>query len=577
MLRIMKKLLGEKGKQLAFPIALMSLDAVFSIILYFILYLTIIHLLDGALTAQRIAVFTAVCLVSVIIRLVIYRNAYYLCFVRGAEMCGKMRLDLANHYRSLSLGYFNQNSSGYLLGTLTRDLSNFEAVITHTLPSIIKTVVMAGLVLTGTFFINWKLALAECVVLIIAAPILVWGNRLVEKYGAQKRELTARMISIVLEYIRGMKVFKSHNMTSSHFFRMSDTLEKIRKTNVKAEVKTSAPTSMYSIVANFLLPLVLLAGSYLFLGGTIAPDQLVAFMLLSLALSALLISFEHSYNMLKDLKLAAVNLEKAYDTKPLPYQEENVKLTHFDVSFEHVDFSYTKGRDVLHDISFYAKEGSTTALIGPSGSGKSTVANLIARFWDVSNGRICIGGRDVKEMNPDGILHYISEVFQDNTLLSDTIYNNIKAGRENAAEEEIVAAAKAAHCHDFIMKLPDGYQTRLSEGGNTLSGGEKQRIAIARAILKDAPILLLDESTASLDADNEAKINQALDRLMKGKTVFVIAHQLNTIQNADQIIVLNKGRIEEMGTHEELMQKQEHYYEMVQEQEKAKSWIVKGE
>ena len=212
----------------------------------------------------------------------------------------------------------------------------------------------------------------------------------------------------------------------------------------------------------------------------------------------------------------------------------------------------------MHDISFYAKEGSTTALIGPSGSGKSTVANLIARFWDVSNGRICIGGRDVKEMNPDGILHYISEVFQDNTLLSDTIYNNIKAGRENAAEEEIVAAAKAAHCHDFIMKLPDGYQTRLSEGGNTLSGGEKQRIAIARAILKDAPILLLDESTASLDADNEAKINQALDRLMKGKTVFVIAHQLNTIQNADQIIVLNKGRIEEMGTHEELMQKQEH-------------------
>ena len=176
MLRIMKKLLGEKGKQLSFPIALMSLDAVFSIILYFILYLTVIHLLDGALTAQRIAVFTAVCLVSVIIRLVIYRNAYYLCFVRGAEMCGKMRLDLANHYRSLSLGYFNQNSSGYLLGTLTRDLSNFEAVITHTLPSIIKTVVMAGLVLTGTFFINWKLALAECVVLIIAAPILVWGN-----------------------------------------------------------------------------------------------------------------------------------------------------------------------------------------------------------------------------------------------------------------------------------------------------------------------------------------------------------------------------------------------------------------
>lgn len=439
-----------------------------------------------------------------------------------------------------------------------------------------KTVVTAALVLIGTFFINWKLALAECVVLLIAMPVLSWGNRLVEKYGTQKRNLTAKMISIVLEYVKGMKVFKSHNMTSSHFSRMTDTLDAIRKTNVKAEVKMAAPTSMYSIVANFLLPLVLLVGSYLFLGGTIAPNQLVAFMLMSLALSALLIAFEHSYNLLKDLNLAVHNLEQAYDTKPLSYKEEDVKLSHFDIAFEHVDFSYNKQADVLTDISFFAKENSVTALIGPSGSGKSTVANLIARFWDVSKGTIRIGGKDIKDLNPDGLLHYISEVFQENTLLSDTIYNNIKAGRENATEEEIIEAAKAARCHEFIEKLPEGYQTRLSEGGNTLSGGEKQRIAIARAILKNAPILLLDESTASLDADNEAKINQALDRLMKGKTVFVIAHRLNTIQNADQIILLNQGRIEEMGTHTELLAKKGHYYEMVQEQEKAKKWIVNG-
>lgn len=576
MLRTIKKLLGSKYKQLTLPISLTALDAALSIVLYFILYLTTIYLLDNTLTAGRVIAYTVVCLVSVILRLIIYRSGNYLCYARGAEMCGEMRLDLANHYRSLSLGYFNQNSSGYLLSTLTKDLSNFELVITHTLPSIVKTVVMAGLVLIGTFYVNWKLALAECVVLLVAYPVLCWGNHLVEKYGTQKRNLTSKMISIVLEYVKGMKVFKSHNMTSSHFSRMADTLESIRKTNVKAEMKMAAPTSMYSIVANFLLPLVLLIGSYLFLGGSIAPEQLVAFMLLSLSLSALLIAFEHSYSLLKDLKLAAVNLEQAYDTKPLPYQEEQVELSHFDIAFDHVSFAYNKQADVLHDISFHAKEGSTTALIGPSGSGKSTVASLIARFWDVSSGHIRIGGRDVKELNPDGLLRYISEVFQENTLLSDTIYNNIKAGRDNATKEDVIAAAKAAHCHEFIMELPEGYQTRLSEGGNTLSGGEKQRIAIARAILKDAPILLLDESTASLDADNEAKINQALDRLMKGKTVFVIAHRLNTIQNADQIIVLNEGRIEEIGTHAELLQKQGHYYEMVQEQEKAKEWIVKG-
>ena len=299
MLKTINKLLGTKTKQLAFPIFLMSLDSALSIVLYIMLYMTVVHLLDGTLNQGQVMTYSIICLVSVIFRLIIYRSAYYLCFARGADLCGEMRVELANHYRSLSLGYFNQNSSGYLLSTLTKDLTSFELVITHALPSIVKTAVMGGLVLIGTFFIHWKLALAECAVLLIAWPILLWGNRLIEKYGAQKRTLTAKMISVVLEYVKGMKVFKSHNMTSSHFSRMSDTLENIRKLNVKAEVKAATPTSMYSIAANFLLPFVLLIGSYLFLGGTIQPDQLVAFLLMSLALSALLIAFEHSYNMLK--------------------------------------------------------------------------------------------------------------------------------------------------------------------------------------------------------------------------------------------------------------------------------------
>lgn len=293
MLRSIQKLIGDKRKQLIFPVFLMSLDAIGSLVMYLMLYFTVIHLLNGSLTGGLVRNYTIVCLISIILRLIIYRSGYFLCFSRGAEMCSGLRLDLANHYRSLSLGYFNQNSSGYLLSTLTKDLSNFELVLTHTLPSIVKTLVMGCLILVGTFFINWKLALAECVVILIALPVLNWGNRLVEKYGTIKRDLTSKMISIVLEYIKGMKVFKSANMTSTHFTRMSDTLEDIRKTSVQAEVKTAAPTSMYSIIANFLLPFVLLIGSYLFLGGTIASELLVAFMLMSLALSALLIAFEH--------------------------------------------------------------------------------------------------------------------------------------------------------------------------------------------------------------------------------------------------------------------------------------------
>ena len=308
-------------------------------------------------------------------------------------------------------------------------------------------------------------------------------------------------------------------------------------------------------------------------------------------------------------------MQKAYTAQPLPcVQIAGTSKIHtgtiveetgreqsqpFDVSFENVSFSYretfhtfqnqsgeanaeretggAKQTAVLHSISFEAKQGTVTALIGPSGSGKTTIANLIARFWDPQKGTVKIGGKDIKETEPDTLLQSVSAVFQDSILLSDTIYNNIKIGKPDASESEVIAAAQAAQCHEFISELPDGYNTLLAEGGAALSGGERQRIAIARALLKNAPIVLLDESTASLDADNEWKINAALDTLMQGKTVFVIAHRLNTIRNADQIIVLKNGRIEEKGTHTELMQKRGTYFEMIQEQQKAAGWEVAGE
>ena len=305
-------------------------------------------------------------------------------------------------------------------------------------------------------------------------------------------------------------------------------------------------------------------------------------------------------------------MQKAYTAQPLPClqtagtSKSNTGTTvgetgreqsqPFDVSFEDVSFSYrepfhtfqnrsgesnteretdgAKQTAVLHSISFEAKQGTVTALIGPSGSGKTTIANLIARFWDPQKGTVKIGGKDIKEIEPDTLLQSVSAVFQDSILLSDTIYNNIKIGKPDASESEVIAAAQAAQCHEFISELPDGYNTLLAEGGAALSGGERQRIAIARALLKNAPIVLLDESTASLDADNEWKINAALDTLMQDKTVFVIAHRLNTIRNANQILVLKNGRIEEKGTHTELMQKRGTYFKMIQEQQKAAGWEV---
>lgn len=577
MLHTIQKLIGKSKKELYFPIFLMCIDSMGSMALYFVLYLTVLDLFFGTLTMNKIGIYTLVCLLGVIYRIIVYRKSYLLCFERAFNVTGQFRIKLADHFRKLSLGYFNQNSTGYLINTMTNDMGSFEGVLSHALSFLMKTVTLCGLILVGTFFINWKLALAECVVLLFAVPLLRWGNRLVEQLGTKKRTMTARMVSTVMEYIKGIKIFKAHNMTSTHFERLLESLEKVRKISVQIECQMAPPTAIYSILVNFLMPLVLLGGSYLLLGGQIPNESFIAFLIMSMAISGLLISFEHYYIMLKDLKLAADNLEKAMSHAPLPYQDDSFTLERYDVAFQKVCFSYDNGEEVLHHISFTAPEGSVTALIGPSGSGKSTVANLIARFWDVSSGVITIGGRDIRELEPDRLLQSISAVFQENTLLSDTILNNIRVGKPDATMEEVIVAAKAACCHDFISKLPDGYNTVLAEGGASLSGGEKQRIAIARAILKNAPILLLDESTASLDADNEERINRALDHLMKGKTVFVIAHRLNTIQNADQIILLNNGNIEEIGTHLELLKKRGHYYTMIQEQEKAKVWIAKGE
>ena len=577
MLHTIQKLIGKSKKELYFPIFLMCIDSLGSMALYFVLYLTVLDLFFGTLTMNKIGIYTLVCLLGVIYRIIVYRKSYLLCFERAFNVTGQFRIKLADHFRKLSLGYFNQNSTGYLINTMTNDMGSFEGVLSHALSFLMKTVTLCGLIVVGTFFINWKLALAECVVLLLAVPLLRWGNRLVEKRGTKKRTMTARMVSTVMEYIKGIKIFKAHNMTSTHFERLLESLEKVRKISVQIECQMAPPTAIYSILVNFLMPLVLLGGSYLLLGGQIPNESFIAFLIMSMAISGLLISFEHYYIMLKDLKLAADNLEKAMSHAPLPYQDDSFTLEQYDVAFQKVCFSYDNGEEVLHHISFTAPEGSVTALIGPSGSGKSTVANLIARFWDVSSGVITIGGRDIRELEPDRLLQSISAVFQENTLLSDTILNNIRVGKPDATMEEVIVAAKAACCHDFISKLPDGYNTVLAEGGASLSGGEKQRIAIARAILKNAPILLLDESTASLDADNEERINRALDHLMEGKTVFVIAHRLNTIQNADQIILLNNGNIEEMGTHLELLKKRGHYYSMIQEQEKAKAWIAKGE
>lgn len=575
MFKDIKKLIGKSLGKLYFPVFLMCLDSLGSMVTYFILYLTILDVFKGSLNPNDIIKYTSVCLGCVIIRILLYRKSYLMSFENSFDITGKLRVELANHFRKLSLGYFNTNSKGYLVNTLTNDLTSFEGLLSHTLPFLIKMVTMCLFLIMGTFFIDYRLALSECFIIFISIPILIFGEKTAKRLEINKRKINETMISSVLEYINGIKVFRAYNMQVSNFDRLKRNMELGRKNGIQTEVKMAIPTALYGSLVNFIIPMTLLGGGYSFLGGDFKGESLIAFMVMGIALSGILNSFERYYIMLKNLKIASNNLNGVMDCKTLEYDDKKENLCGYSVEFKDVSFSYDDNEEVLHNISFKTNEGSVTALVGESGSGKSTIMNLIARFWDAKNGKVLIGGENVKNINPDKLLGLVGAVFQENILLSDTILNNILIGNPNASYEDVVEASKMACCHDFIISLPQGYETQVSEGGTSLSGGEKQRISIARAILKNAPILLLDEFTASLDADNEMRINRAFDHLIKNKTVIVIAHRLHTIKNADQIILLNGGSIEEIGNHNELIRKKGHYYKMIEKQLESKKIISK--
>lgn len=574
MIKSMKKLLGNDFNKLYLPTFLLIIDAAGVIGMIIALRFALIDLFDGVFTTEKLVVYSLVCLLCVVYRVILFPKAYTMCFMRGADLGHKVRIDLAEHIRNLKLGYFNQNNEGYLLGTMTNDVISFETTLSHAMPFIVKYIAMGVLIVAGSFFIDYRLAIAEICLIALAVPVLKLSEKMILKYENIKRDIQDKVISVMMEYMDGITTFKSYNMTGGKFKRLYTSFENLRKSSIKIETKLAPCNMLFSIIVDFLTPLIVLLGTYLLIGGNLTPQALISFSVITLVFSNMLKGFSHYYNMMKKLTAAAENLVSAMDTEPLPYKHTKVNFENYTVEFDNICFSYEKGRQVLHNVSFNVPTGSTTALIGSSGSGKSTIASLIARFWDVESGTIRIGGHDIRDIEPNMLLSNIGTVFQDVYLMNDTILNNIRIGRADASFDEVVEAAKSASCHDFIMNLADGYETMVGEAGSTLSGGEKQRVSIARAFLKNAPILLLDESTSALDADNELKINKALDVLMEGKTTFVIAHRLNTIVNSDQIIVLDNGEVEEYGNHKELLEQKGHYFLMIQEQERAKGWAV---
>ena len=560
--KMIRRVAGKKIKSLYLPIVLSCVDALLHMGMFSTMIMTIIELIGGVFTMQRLTLYGVILVLLFLMRAILFSINYTQVQYRGADISAQQRLSLGDHIRSLNLGYFNKNSIGRLMSTLTTDITDFEQVLTHSLASLIKVLFFSALALLFAFMVSWQYGLIATVLILIAFPLMRLSGEMSQKYGGRQRASVSRVISRIVEYINGIRTFKLYNMTGEKFQRLDDSFTSLKKDSVKLELSIMPFSISFSFVTSLILPAALILAPALYQAGVIDTQRMIALLMIGVSLSSMMATLGSLYPELKYLSKAAENILQVRQEAPLPYREDAAQLSFFDVIFSHVDFAYEMGVPVLRDVSFSVKPGTTTALVGPSGSGKTTIISLISRFWDVSKGSVTIGGCDIREQSPDALAEKMAIVFQDVYLLHDTIANNIRVGKPGARIEEIIAAAKLANADGFIRRLPEGYDTVITGDGANLSQGQRQLLAIARAAVADPPVLILDEATSSIDTRTERIIQESMDRLMHGRTTFVIAHRLSTVRNSDCIMVLEQGRIIERGTHDQLIEEKGKYYQL---------------
>lgn len=572
--RAIKRLIGGQGKRLVPSVLLSFLDSFLNSCMYLVMFMALISLTEGSFTAERLVKYAWGMLAVFVLRIIVQSVAFTNAQCTGADISYHLRTILGNHIHDLNLGFFNKNSTGKLNSVLLTDVGDFEAIITHCLCDEVKTLSFLLIAAVFSFLLDVRYGIMVLIVMASAFPLLLRSGRVSGQQTGNRKEASRSAATRIVEYITGMKTFRLYNMIGRRFEKLDDALSDLKEESVKSELRLLPLAMGFSAVNGMLIPASLIMGTWLYHGGELGVPGFLVMILMSIAISSTMTSASALYPQLCSIEKSTESITEFLDIPSMEYDLDVYPAGNGEIRFEHVNFAYDDV-DVLHDISLCIRPGTVTALVGSSGAGKTTVMSLLARFWDVTGGRITINGTDIRSVDPDVLTAHMGIVFQDVYLFADTVYNNIKLGAPQATKEQVVEAARAAQCHDFIMQMEDGYDTMIGEGGATLSGGERQRIAVARALIRDAPIVLLDETTSSLDADNEREIQLAFERLMRGRTVIVIAHRLNTIRNADQIFVLKDGRIAEQGSHDSLMQNKNSWYRhMIEEQEKAGKWHV---
>ena len=536
-----------------------------------LLYVLSSYLLEGSLPKDKVTFFTVGVIAALVLIAVTTYIQYNATFLSTYVESGVRRRMLAEKLRKLPLSFFGKKDLSDLTNTIMADCALIETGSSHWIPELVGAFGSTTIIIISLLFFDWRMALAAIWVMPIAFIIVLSSKNVMGKVHAKSMEYKLSCLDGIQEGLETIRDLRSNNMTDSYMVGLNKKIKAVEDHSIVAEFANAAFVCSAQMILKLGIGTVAVTGSILLTKGEI---RVLTFFMFLLVVTRM---YEPLQIALQNLAaIISLNTNCARMDEILSHEEqtgrENLDNQGYDIAFDHVAFSYKDGEQVLQNVSFVAKQGEVTALIGPSGGGKTTVSRLAARFWDNNKGTITVGGMNVSEIDPEQLLSLYSIVFQDVTLFNNTIMENIRIGKKDATDEEVMEAARLANCTDFVEKLPDQWNTMIGENGSELSGGERQRISIARAFLKDAPIILMDEATASLDVDNESAIQESISKLIQNKTVLIIAHRMRTVDGVDKIVVLKDGTVAEQGTPEQLKQQNGIYKHMVDLQLQSEQW-----